>query len=139
MGDGPKRIELERKAENLPCYFTGMLKYPEMVWILNKCDIALNPIMKGAAQSIINKHMDYAMAGLPVINTQECEEYRNMIVQYGAGINCRCNNSADIKAAIIQLMNDRQKQSEGSRKMGECEFDRAKTYNKICEVVVGKR
>ena len=42
-----------------------------MVGMLGVCDIAVNSISKGAAQSIINKHGDYAAAGLPVVNTQE--------------------------------------------------------------------
>lgn len=53
--------------------------YPEMCGRLVACYIAVNPITHGAAQSIINKHGDYAASGLPVVNTQECEEYRNLV------------------------------------------------------------
>lgn len=135
MGDGPRRTRLEESANGLPCIFTGLLKYPEMVWILSRCDIAVNPITKGAAQSIINKHMDFAMAGLPVINTQECIEYRRLLEKYKAGINCRCNNAEDIQKAIIVLSNDYYKMGKQSRIMGENEFDRFISYKKIKEVI----
>lgn len=134
MGDGPRRNEFEEKSKGLPCIFTGRLPYPEMVWILDKCDIAVNPITKGAAQSIINKHMDYAMAGLPVINTQECKEYRELIEKYRAGINCRCNNSEDVQDAICVLMSNRKDMGQNSRHLGEIEFDRSKKYKKIIEI-----
>ena len=40
------------------------MSYEDMVQTLVQCDIAVNPIIKGAAQSIINKVGDYAAAGL---------------------------------------------------------------------------
>lgn len=135
MGDGPRRTRLEESAKGLPCIFTGLLKYQEMVWILSRCDIAVNPITKGAAQSIINKHMDFAMAGLPVINTQECTEYRRLLEKYKAGINCRCNNAEDIRKAIIVLSNDYYDMGRQSRNMGEKEFDRFVSYKKIKEAI----
>ena len=81
MGDGPLKENFEEysKKKDIPCNFTGRLEYKKMVGILCSCDIAVNPIIHGAAQSIINKVGDYAMAGLPVISTQECEEYRNLL------------------------------------------------------------
>lgn len=138
MGDGPRRKEFEASSCGLPVKFCGALSYPEMIRVLSRCDIAICPIRKGAAQSIINKHMDYAMAGLPVINTQECEEYRQLISDYECGINCECENSADVASAIKRLTEDeclRKKMGERSRKMGEELFDRAKSYNIIVDVI----
>ena len=136
MGDGPRRAEFEKASEGLPCIFTGRLSYSNMVWVLSRCNIAVNPITKGAAQSIINKHMDYAMAGLPVINTQECVEYRQMIEKYHAGINCRCNNWEDVQKAIFALETNFQTMGKQSRIMAEENFDRARTYEKIKEIVI---
>lgn len=136
MGDGPRRAEFEKTAEGVPCIFTGNLPYPDMVWVLSRCDIAVNPITKGAAQSIINKHMDYAMAGLPVINTQECVEYREMIEKYHAGVNCRCNNWKDVQQAIFALEKDFHILGVHSKIMGEENFDRATIYEKIREAVI---
>lgn len=50
--------------------------------------------------------MDYAMASLPVINTQECIEYRNLIKKYEAAINCKRNNINGLADAIQLLCNN---------------------------------
>lgn len=139
MGNGQKREIFEKEADGLPAFFTGNLPYPEMVWLLYRCDIAVNPIRKGSAQSIINKHMDYAMAGLPVINTQECQEYRDLLDEYQAGINCRCENVEDVAAAIRTLISASQLRlamGANSRRMGEEKFDRGTAYKAICNLVV---
>ena len=105
-----------------------------MVWILSRCDIAVNPISKGVAQSIINKHMDYAMAGLPVINTQESLEYRDLIEQYNAGINCECESADDVRLAMLTLMNDKGLRAQiglNSLKLGKEQFDRIFSYRRI--------
>lgn len=138
MGDGSLKNSFIKHAKNagINAEFTGKLPYSQMVKRLLTCDIAVNPIRRGSAGSIINKVGDYAMAGLPVINTQESEEYRNLLVQYKAGINCECENSMEIANAIKKLITDytlRKKMSENSRKLGEECFDRKKTYYKLVE------
>lgn len=75
MEDSFRKREFQEQSLNLPVVYAERIPYPEMVWTLSRCDIAVNPISKGATQSIINKNMDYAMAGLPVISTQENLEY----------------------------------------------------------------
>ncbi len=139
MGDGPTKEKLEHEAKGLPVVFTGRLDYLKMVARLTNCDIAVNPIVKGAAQSITNKQMDFAMAGLPVINTQESKEYRNMIDQYGCGINCKCGDVKDVKEALLELIQNpslREKMGACSRKMGEENFDRSKTYKRLVDMVL---
>lgn len=138
LGDGPRRKIFQEMALNLPVFFTGNLSYNEMVWVLSQCDISINPIMKGAAQSIINKHMDYAMSGLPVINTQECVEYRELISQYQCGINCNCGISEEVATAITTLMNDEElriNMGKQHRRMAEDLFDRSSTYQTLVELV----
>ena len=105
MGNGPKKEEFEEyaKEQKVNSIFTGLLPYSQMVATLTQCDIAVNPIKKGSAGSIINKVGDFAMAGLPVINTQECKEYRNLLLEYNAGINCECENSKEVAEAILKL------------------------------------
>ena len=132
MGDGSRKNEFMEESEGLPVYFTGFLDYPTMVSLLSRCDFAVNPIAKGAAQSIINKHMDYAMAGLPVINTQECIEYKRLLSKYSAGINCSVEDTNELSNAIFKMVTqNREIMSKNSRKLGENEFDRASTYNKL--------
>lgn len=140
MGDGPLKEKFEEEVDkySIQAIFTGKLEYGEMVKMLKTCDIAVNPIVKKSAGSIINKVGDYAAAGLPVINTQECSEYRDLIEKYKCGINCRNSNSTDVANAIEWLIvhpSERITMGIQARKMAEELFDRDVTYRKIQEFV----
>lgn len=141
MGDGAKKDEFVDYSEKkgISFEFTGKLPYPQMAERLKQCDIAVNPIRKGSAGSIINKVGDYAMAGLPVINTQECREYRELLERYHAGINCKCEDSDEISAAIIRLSENfklRNEMANNSRKLGAEMFDRGNSYRKITDAIL---
>ena len=143
MGSGPLKNQFEAyaKDKNINCEFTGRLEYPEMVGTLCSCDIAVNPITHGAAQSIINKVGDYAAAGLPVINTQENLEYRNLVEKYNIGYNCENSNKQDIANKIEILIKDKKLRKElgnNNRKLAEEKFDRRITYTKICDLLEKK-
>ena len=140
MGDGPLKEEFENYAEEkkVDCQFTGRLEYEKMVGLLCSCDIAVNPIKKGSAGSIINKVGDYAAAGLPVINTQENNEYRNLVEEYKIGFNCENNNSNDLAEKINILWNDEKSRKEfgnNNRKLAEKKFNRNRTYNEIVKLM----
>lgn len=142
MGDGPLRKEFEDYAaeKQICCEFTGYLKYEDMVSRLIKCHITVNPITKGSAGSIINKVGDYAMAGLPVINTQESMEYRNLVDEYRMGFNCENGNADEMADRMAQLIDDpelRQKMGQNARQCGEQRFDRACTYTRILDIISG--
>lgn len=136
MGDGPLKSDFENYAtkNNLDVVFYGRVPYEKMCGLLASCDVCVNPITKGAAQSIINKHGDYAAVGLPVVSTQEMPEYRELISRYSCGINCECSNSNDVANAIEELMNNNEKcinMGNQARKMAEELFDRNKSYKRI--------
>lgn len=142
MGDGPLKEEFENYAEEkkVDCQFTGRLEYEKMVGLLCSCDIAVNPIKKGSAGSIINKVGDYAAAGIPVVNTQENLEYKNILEKYNAGINVKNESFIDTANAIETLYNDKRiriKYGENNRKLAEEKFDRKKTYNQIVKIIEG--
>ncbi|QUH19068.1 glycosyltransferase family 4 protein [Alkaliphilus sp. B6464] len=139
MGDGPlkQRFEDYAKEQNTWVEFMGRLQYEKMVGILASCDIAINPIKAGSAGSIINKVGDYAAAGVPVLNTQECEEYRNLIEEYEAGFNCINGNAIDVANKLMILVNDQKRREEmgrNNRRMAEDKFDRKKTYQDILKL-----
>ena len=141
IGDGPLKSEFEMysKKKKVKCIFTGRLEYSRMVKKLVECDIAVNPITSGAAQSIINKVGDYAAAGLPVINTQECKEYRNLVEKYDVGINCNEDNIESIVDAIYTMYNDKKLrilQGKNNRYLAEILFDRKKTYYNIVKSIL---
>ena len=138
MGDGPLKEKFEKHAQEkgVNTFFYGTIPYKKMVSLLTECDIAVNPIRKGSAGSVINKVGDYAMAGLPVINTQECQEYRNLLIEYNAGINCNCEDAKSVSVALKRLIKDeklRNQMSRGSRKLGLEKFDRGMTYQLIVD------
>ena len=138
FGDGPAIDSFKEHAKGLPVEFYGRLAYKDMVGHLKNCDIAVNPIVKGAAQSIINKHADYAAAGLPVVNTQECEEYRNLMTDYACGINCDVESVQQVADALLMLISDADKRKlmgQNSRRMAEERFDRKNTYKYLMNAI----
>lgn len=140
MGGGPLLDEYRDYARNvgIAYEFTGPLPYGKMVGLMCSCDIVINCLRTGAAQSITNKVGDYALSGLPVINTQENEEYRALVEEYNCGINCECGNVNEVAEAIIKLANDPllcAEMGENARKLGTERFDRRITYFKIVEFI----
>ena len=140
MGDGPLKESFEAysKENNVNCEFTGRLAYEEMVGRLCACDIAINSITKGAAQSIINKVGDYAASGLPVVNNQESKEYRKLVEDYQIGFNVENSNPQEMAEKIELLYKDkelRKRLGENNRKLAEEKFDRNHTYKVIKELL----
>lgn len=140
MGDGPLRNKFEKFASelNVSVEFMGSLIYSKMVSMLSMCDIAVNPIIKNSAASIINKHADYLAAGLPIINSQESLEFRGLLLKYDAGFNSRNNDPIDFSEKLLKLSENldlRKKMGENSRKLAEEKFNRLKTYKKIVNIL----
>lgn len=140
MGNGPLKTEFEKyaKEKGVNCEFTGRLNYEEMVGYLCICDMAVNPISRGAAQSVINKVGDYAAAALPVINTQESFEYRKLVEDYEIGYNVENGNAEDVAEKIELLYRNedlRKRLGKNNRILAEEKFDRKITYQKIKEII----
>lgn len=140
MGDGPLRQEFEDYAaqKNINAVFTGYIPYAEMCGQLCACDIALNPIVAGSAGSIINKHADYAAAGIPVVNSQENKEYRELVDEYQMGFNCNNGDAFDMADKIKKLIENTElskRMGENARRCAEEKFDRTYTYQKIVDLI----
>lgn len=140
IGGGPLKEEFEQYniEKKTDCKFLGRLPYAEMVSKLCLCDIAVNPIKGNSAASIINKVGDYAAAGLPVINTQESEEYRELVEKYDIGFNCENGNSEDIAKRINELIENRELmiiKGNNNRRLAEEKFNRKITYQKIINLI----
>lgn len=141
MGDGPRKAEFEGYAQGreLDVWFTGRLPYAEMCGLLCACDMTVNPIVKGSAGSIINKHADYAASGLPVLNTQESPEYRDLVDEYRMGFNCENGNAADLAEKLMTLVADRSLRAEMGRSARRCaeeRFDREWSYQSIVDLLI---
>lgn len=142
MGDGPKMEVFKQyaKKKKVKTEFVGRLQYNQMCSLLSACDITVNPIVHMAAQSIINKHADYAASGLPVVNTQESDEYRELINEYEMGFNCKNNDAADLAEKLKILIDDeglRKQMGKNARRCAEERFDRTQTYITLIRQIRG--
>lgn len=140
MGDGDRRAEFEKSAkeENIKAEFLGRLPYNQMCAQLVQCDIVVNPIVKGSAASIINKHGDYASSGLPVLNTQESLEYRQLVDFYSMGLNCNNEDPNDLADKMEIILKDkelRQEMGRNARKCAEERFDRGISYKQLIQCI----
>ncbi|MHC1724284.1 MAG: glycosyltransferase family 4 protein [Aminipila sp.] len=136
LGDGPLEEEFKLYAfdKKLDVNFMGRLDYEQMVAYLKAAHIALNPINGKSVASIINKHADYAAAGLPVISTQDSQEYKELLEKYNAGFNCQSGDYGQMAKYIIHLLTNmeiRSQMAKGSRMLGEELFNRDTTYSRI--------
>ena len=140
MGDGILMEEVRRYADEsgINCHFTGFVEYGEMMCTLMACDLAVNPIVGHSVSSIINKVSDYAMAGIPVVNTQNSAEYRKLLDEYRCGINCENGNPYDVAKAIRKLYIDpklKKQMGKNAERLARERFDRQKTYQRIVSVI----
>lgn len=142
MGEGVLMDEFKQyaSASGVNCEFSGFIEYGDMMTALGACDVAVNPIIGKSVSSIINKVSDYAMAGVPVINTQNSPEYRALIDAYACGINCESGNARSVADAVEKLYNDGQLKKtmgENSLRLGKEKFDRTVTYKNIIDLIEG--
>lgn len=143
MGDGPKKDRFENyaKMKKINTEFVGLLPYNNMCSLLAACDIAVNPITHMATQSIINKHADYVASGLPIISTQENEEFRKLIDEFRMGFNCHNSDSVDLAKKIKKLVDDdklRRQMGINARRCAEEKFDRLDTYSLLEQALLTK-
>lgn len=140
IGSGPLKDNLVKLDEKLgtKVMFFERLPYNKMIEFLQLSDIAINSLAKEAPQSIINKHMDYSAVGLPVINTQELPEYRDLVEKHKIGKNIDGDNLEEYANAIIELSSNanlRKEFGNNHRKLGEKLFDRDHIYNRIISIL----
>lgn len=142
MGDGGYREQYEYIAgkTGIDVVFTGKLPYGQMCAQLKECDIVVNPIKCGSAASIINKHADYAASGIPVVNSQDSQEYRDLVEHYQMGLNCNNEDADDMANKLEQLIRNKSMRLEmgkNARRCAEEKFDRKRSYTEIFNILVG--
>ena len=140
MGDGPEKERFEEYAreKDVNCEFLGRLSYDKMCGVLMSCDITVNPIIGVSAASIINKHGDYAASGLPVLNTQESVEYRNLVDKFQMGFNCINGDAKDLADKMGLLIRNQalcNKMGAQARKCAADKFDRKTTYQLLVKTI----
>jgi glycosyltransferase involved in cell wall biosynthesis len=140
MGDGILKSHFQRVAKDngVNVEFTGLLEYGRMMKTLMHCDIAVNPIVGKSVSSIINKVADYAAASMPVINTQNSKEYRELLERYNVGINVQNGNILMFADAIKTLYENeslRRTMSKNAKMMFDELFDRQKCYPRLIDEI----
>jgi glycosyltransferase involved in cell wall biosynthesis len=143
MGDGEKKSKFEQyaKEKKVDCLFTGKLPYDQMCGWLGRCDMVVNPIVGNSVASIINKHADYAASGLPVLNTQNSNEYKKLVEEYNMGFNCESENPKELSEKINKLVIDKKLRTtmgENARRCAEERFDRKNTYDGLVKAILSE-
>jgi glycosyltransferase involved in cell wall biosynthesis len=134
LGDGQNMQNMQNLAAqlNAPVDFLGIKPYAEMCGYLSLSDFALHSIVLGSQSSLTTKFCDYCAAGLPVLNSSQNPEIRQLIAAYSMGINYQPGNVAELVLAIQQLAlnpNERIAMGHASRLFAEQMLDRRKTYS----------
>ncbi len=141
LGQGPTESALRALTEQLGCDgvdFVGFREYGKMAAYLSKSDACINCIKARASQSIINKAADYFASGKPVLNCGACQEMKDLVAGYDAGINYEAENPESLAAAILSLKNDpaaAAQKGKNARALAEEKFDRDKTHRGIIELI----
>ena len=118
--------------------FVGFVDYEKMAAYLSKSDMTINSVKRRASQSIINKVADYFAAGVPCLNGSLCQEMRDLIVDYKAGLNFEPENVDSLVDAILKIDGDKLKAKEygdNAKKLAKEKFDRRITYKYIIDLI----
>ena len=136
LGSGPDEEKLKDHAHglNVPVRFYGLVKYEEMMDVLFETDLGVNPIVKGSVASLINKVGDYAVSGVPVLNSQDCEEYCELLEKYGAGVSVPPSYLVAFAGTLEDILDHKDRLSEmkkGSLKLGREALSRQESQRRI--------
>ncbi len=85
-------------------------------------------------------HGDYASGGLPVVSTQENEEYRALVEAYNMGCNCKNNDAVDLANKNERLITDKKLREQMGTNAWRCvgeKFDRKNSYIALISEILG--
>ena len=141
LGQGPEGDSLikyaaEKHLANVD--FVGFVDYERMAAYLSKSDMTINSVKKRASQSIINKVADYFAAGIPCLNGSMCQEMKDLIDDYKAGLNFEPENVDSLVQAILIVEGNKQKAKEfgeNAKRLAKEKFDRRETYPQIIKLI----
>ena len=140
MGSGPEEETIKAYAtgKKTRIEFLGLLPYEKMCSILGASDIGANPIVKGSVASLINKVGDYAACSLPVLNTQDCPEYIDLLGRYHAGLSSPAGDLEGLQKNL-KFMLDNPKEliqmKQGSDELSLNYLSRAKSQSDILALI----
>jgi glycosyltransferase involved in cell wall biosynthesis len=140
LGDGPLKSRFVKLANETGAHieFMGYVPYEKMIPILTNSDLAANAISKGAQQSITNKIGDYLASGLPVLNSSENSEFKQMVEERKLGYSYNPGDVEKLTKLIERLYKNgdlRKLCGRNARKLAEEKFDRRISYESIYSIV----
>lgn len=140
LGDGPQRADLEAAAKNTRAdiRFLGFLPFGKMAAYLSLSDVTLNSLVAKAPQSIVSKIGDYLAAGKPMINTGLNREFCEKVIRDDFGVNVNPGDPQLLAHAILSLYHSPetcQAMGDHAREIAVTQFDRAKTYLEIVDLL----
>jgi len=140
MGSGPEFGEIKSYASSKPgrFEFLGLIPYDQMCQILAASDAGLNPIVKGSVASLINKVGDYAACGLPVLNTQDCPEYEQLLSRFNAGLSSPAGNLDGLIENLKKVLDNPtllDEMRKGAEELSAHYLSRAKSQSDILALI----
>jgi glycosyltransferase involved in cell wall biosynthesis len=140
MGSGPEFEEIKSYASGKPgkFEFLGLIPYDQMCQILAGSDVGLNPIVKGSVASLINKVGDYAACDLPVLNTQDCPEYEQLLSRFNAGLSSPAGNLGGLIENLKKVIDNPALLAEmrkGAEELSTHYLSRAKSQSDILALI----
>ncbi|WP_019385324.1 glycosyltransferase [Acinetobacter venetianus] len=139
IGTGPNENQLRTLNTQLGNHveFLGTKNYKSAMIALCDSDLAINPIVATAQQSITNKLSDYFCCGLPILSCQENQEVKDLLA-LGGGKNYQSGNHKDLADQLRLIAQNKSilyQMSEVNKSIAEERFLRKTAYKGILELI----
>lgn len=130
-GDGPQRSRfIEAGQQGMPIGYRGYLDDKAMQACLAECDIGVVPMFSESWVAVPNKLIDYAAAGLAIINGLKGGT-QTLLDRHAAGLAYETGSAASLAAAVKHYHDDRDllaRHRKAARHLAETDFDAARIY-----------
>lgn len=141
-GDGPQRGRVERAAAECPeaVHYAGYLERDAMRALMTESDIGLVPMASSSWVAVPNKLVDYAAAGLAVVNGLGGEA-QALLDQFQAGIAYQFGDVASFVTAVRRYVGDKEllvRHQKEARRLAEERFDAARVYREMADWLTRK-
>ena len=130
-GDGPQRPRvIEAIRQGAPITYRGYLDDEALQACMAGCDVGVVPMFPDSWVAVPNKLIDYAAAGLAIVNGLKGET-QSLLDRYEAGVCYETGSAASLAAAVRRYAGDRDllaRHRRAARHLAEAEFDAAHIY-----------
>ena len=130
-GDGPQRGRfIAAGQQGVPIDFRGYLDDKAMQACQAGCDIGVVPMFPESWVAVPNKLIDYAAAGLAIINGLKGGT-QALLDNHAAGLAYETGSAASLTAAVKRYHEDRDllaRHRQAARRLAETDFDAARIY-----------